>query len=158
MLLLPAETVIAYAQVTVLDSLKKRCDFVSATLQDLGIRNVDVLWGRAETAGQDPEHRERYDVAIARAVAEMRVLSEYCLPFVQVGGALIAAKGPSPQHEVDDAHSAICLLGGKLLSIEAVQSYSDGETQPRTAVTVRKVATTPSQYPRREGRPLKRPL
>lgn len=145
-------------QVTVLDSLKKRCDFVSGTLHDLGIRNVDVLWGRAETAGQDPEHREKFDVAIARAVAEMRVLSEYCLPFVRVGGALIAAKGPSPQREVNGAQIAISLLGGKLLSIEAVQSYSDGETQPRTAVTVRKVAITPPQYPRREGKPLKRPL
>ncbi len=148
----------AWEQVTVLDSLKKRCDFVEATLQRLAIDNVEVLWGRAETAGQDPEHREIYHIAVARAVAEMRVLSEYCLPFIQEGGALVAAKGPFPEQEVEDAQAAISILGGKLLSIDPVQSYSDGESKPRTAVTVKKVAHTPPAYPRREGRPLKRPL
>lgn len=141
-----------------LDSLKKRCDFVTATLLGLGIDNVNVLWGRAETAGQEPKHRESYDIAVARAVAEMRVLSEYCLPFVKEGGALVAAKGPFPQQEVEVAQQAISILGGKVLLIDAVQSYSDGESMPRTAVIVRKVKQTPSAYPRREGRPLKRPL
>lgn len=153
-----ADVQLSGRQVTVLDSLKKRCTFVEATLQAMGISNVDVVWSRAEAAGQDPQHREIYDVAVARAVAEMRVLLEYCLPFVRVGGALVAAKGSKPQAEVDAARNSMALLGGEHVSIEALESYSDGDSMPRTAVVVNKVRQTPLRYPRREGTPSKQPL
>ena len=145
-------------QVTLLDSLRKRCDFVRAAAERLGIGNVAVLWGRAEALGQDPDHRERYDVATARAVAEMRVLAEITLPFVRVGGVLLAAKGPAPHAEVEAAQAALQLLGGRLLGVQAVQSFSQVHGDCRTVVLVRKHAQTPQQYPRREGKPSKRPL
>lgn len=144
-------------QVWLLDSLRKRYDFVQGALARLGIRNAHTLWGRAETLGQDAAHREVYDVAVVRAVADMRVLSELCLPFVRTGGYLVAAKGPDPAAEVAAAEHAFDVLGGHLVNVTEVESLSE-EGQPRTAVTVRKHTGTPEQYPRREGRPSKRPL
>lgn len=143
---------------TLLDSLGKRCDFVQKTVIDLGIGNIEVVWGRAETLGHEEAHREMYDVAIARAVAELRVLSELCLPFVRNGGFFLAAKGTKPTAEVEAAENAIKVLGGKLISVQAVQSFSEADSLPRTAVIVKKIQHTPSQYPRRAGKPLKQPL
>ena len=144
-------------QVRMLDSLRKRCDFVQGAVASLGVNNAESLWGRAETLGQEAEHREAYDIAVARAVADMRVLSELCLPFVRPGGHFVAAKGPECAAEVAAASNALEVLGGKLLSIEEVDSLSE-EGRPRTAVVVRKDMRTPQQYPRREGKPSKRPL
>ena len=144
-------------QVRMLDSLRKRCDFVQGAVANLGISNAEALWGRAETLGQDAGHREAYDIAVARAVADMRVLSELCLPFVRPGGHFVAAKGPEPAAEVAAASNALEVLGGKVLGIEEVDSLSE-EGRPRTAVIVRKDTRTPQQYPRREGKPSKRPL
>ena len=144
-------------QVCLLDSLRKRCDFVEGALARLGIGNARTLWGRAETLGQDAAHREAYDVAVARAVADMRVLSELCLPFVRTGGHFVAAKGPDPAAEVAAATHAFDILGGHLVDVQEVDSLSE-EGQPRTAVTVRKSTRTPEEYPRREGKPSKRPL
>ncbi len=145
-------------QVTLLDSLGKRCDFVRKTVADLGIGNIEVVWGRAEDIAQDRAHRERYDVAIARAVAEMRVLAELCLPFVKVQGLFLAAKGTKPKAEVEAAGKAIGLLGGELLGIENVESFSEADSLPRTAVMVKKVQQTPGRFPRQAGKPLKQPL
>ena len=144
-------------QVWLLDSLRKRCDFVQGALARLGISNAQTLWGRAETLGQDAAHRESYDVAVARAVADMRVLSELCLPFVRTGGHLVAAKGPDPAAEVAAAKHAFDVLGGRLVDVMKVESLSE-EGLPRTAVIVRKDMQTPEEYPRREGKPSKRPL
>ena len=146
-----------HMQVWLLDSLRKRCDFVQGALARLGIRNARTLWGRAETLGQDAAHREAYDVAVARAVADMRVLSELCLPFVRTGGHFVAAKGPHPVAEVAAAKHALHILGGHLVDVREVDSLSE-EGQPRTAVTVRKDTKTPEEFPRREGKPSKRPL
>ena len=145
-------------QVTLLDSLRKRCDFVQSSVTSLGISNAAVLWGRAETLAQDASHRERYDVATARAVAEMNLLAEFCLPFVRVGGLFLAAKGPAPHAEVEASRAALDQLGGQLLGIKPVPSFSRVHGDNRTAVLVRKVRQTPGQYPRREGKPAKRPL
>jgi 16S rRNA G527 N7-methylase RsmG len=145
-------------QVTLLDSLRKRCDFVQSSIGSLGIGNAATLWGRAETLAQDGAHRERYHVATARAVAEMNVLAEYCLPFVRLGGLFLAAKGPAPHAEVEAGRAALGELGGQLLGIEPVQSFSRVHGDNRTTVLVRKVRQTPAQYPRREGKPGKRPL
>ena len=145
-------------QVTLLDSLRKRCDFMQSTVTSLEISNAAPLWGRAETLAQAPAHRERYDVATARAVADMRVLSELCLPFVRVGGLFLAAKGPAPRVEVDASAAALQELGGELLGIQPVQSFSRVHGDNRTAVLVRKTRQTPGRYPRREGKPGKQPL
>ena len=140
-----------------LDSLRKRCDFVQGAVAGLGISNAKTLWGRAETLGQDAEHREVYDMAVARAVADMRILSELCLPFVRTGGRFVAAKGPDPSRELQLSINAFELLGGSLLGVEEVDSMSESG-RPRTAVVVQKIMDTPRKYPRREGLPSKRPL
>eukprot|EP00241_Pyramimonas_parkeae_P023365 CAMPEP_0114292696 /NCGR_PEP_ID=MMETSP0059-20121206/9203_1 /TAXON_ID=36894 /ORGANISM="Pyramimonas parkeae, Strain CCMP726" /LENGTH=279 /DNA_ID=CAMNT_0001414369 /DNA_START=89 /DNA_END=928 /DNA_ORIENTATION=+ len=144
---------------TLLDTLKKRIEFVDAAAAHVGVANARGLWARAEDAGKNSHglrERERYDVVTARAVAEMRVLAELCLPMVRVGGFLVAYKGAEPENEVDAARNAIQLLGGTLLRIERVGSKGpDGD---RTAVIIQKTSETPAKYPRRPGMPNKRPL
>ncbi|GJP31691.1 hypothetical protein CLOM_g23558 [Closterium sp. NIES-68] len=142
--------------VTLVESLNKRCDFLLHVVGELGLRNVQVVWGRAEEVGRDPIHREAFDVAVARAVAEMRVLNELCLPLVRVGGAFIAAKGPNPQEEIEAATNSASLLGAQLARVyEVASSSTNGQ---RTAVIYQRVLPTPSKYPRRPGMPSKRPL
>lgn len=143
-------------QVTLLDSTEKRCNFLKLVSDVATLENVDVVNSRAEDAGRSTLYREVFDVAVARAVAEMRVLVELCLPLVRVGGFLVAAKGANPQSEVDGAQQAVSLLGGRVLSLCTVQSSSPNGL--RTAVVCLKDRCTPSKYPRRAGTPQKRPL
>lgn len=143
-------------RITLLDSLKKRCTFNEAAVEAVGLQNVYVEWGRAEDAGQDPRLREKYDIAVARAVAELRVLAELCLPLVHVGGHWVAAKGANPQAEVDTAAAAIKELGGQLVEVAEVDS--EGPDGRRCVVVVRKAAFTKKKYPRRAGTPKKQPL
>lgn len=141
---------------TLLDSMRKRCDFMEATTSKMNLTNVKVIWSRAEDAGQDLKLRESYDLALARAVAEARVLAELCLPFVRNGGIWIAAKGPNPQIEVEASKPSIKKLGGELLGIELVKSWStEGQ---RTALVVRKEGKTPLKFPRKPGTPNSSPL
>lgn len=107
-------------------------------------------------AGQSPALRQTHDVAIARAVCEMRVLAELCLPLVRVGGHWVAAKGAAPTTELAAAQTAIARLGGKVVDVEEVDSESpEGR---RTAIVVAKPKATPAQYPRKPGMPSKKPL
>ncbi len=143
-------------RITLLDSLKKRCNFNEAAAAAAGVPNVSIEWARAEDAGQDPLLREAHDVAVARAVAELRVLAELCLPLVAVGGHWVAAKGAKPQEEVAAAENAIKELGGKLVGVEEVDSEApDGR---RCVVVVKKERPTKNKYPRRPGTPKKQPL
>lgn len=142
--------------ITLLDSLQKRCTFNKEAISAAGLANVSVTWARAEDAGQDPLLRHSQHVAVARAVAELRVLAELCLPMVQVGGHWVAAKGAAPEEEVALARRAIQELGGELVRVEEVDSLApEGK---RTVVVVRKVRTTPGKYPRKAGTPKKQPL
>lgn len=142
--------------VVLLDSLQKRCRFLEHAALAAGLSNVSVKWARAEDAGQSPELREQFDVAVARAVAQTRLLAELCLPLVRVGGHWVAAKGPSPEREVTEAANALGQLGGGWPEVRGVASWSaDGQ---RTAVVVRKEKTTPAKFPRKPGVPAKRPL
>ncbi|KAG0608004.1 hypothetical protein M758_8G070600 [Ceratodon purpureus] len=143
-------------QLTLLESLQKRCDFLEHVAKEAGLTNVKVLRSRAEDAGKDIAHRETYDVAVARAVAEMRVLAELCLPLVRVGGILVAAKGPNPEEEVEAAKTAVNLLGASIVTLSRVDSQ--GPLGQRTAVVCLKDRPTPAKYPRRAGMPNKRPL
>jgi len=121
----------------------------------LGLSAVEVVVARAEAAGRDPDRRERYDVAVARAVAELRVLAEYCLPLCRVGGRFLAPKGAHIEGEVQAAQAAIGALGGHVVAVEQVQLPG---VELRSLVVVEKVAATPQQYPRAAGVPAKRPL
>eukprot|EP00198_Chlamydomonas_reinhardtii_P005431 XP_001694767.1 methyltransferase [Chlamydomonas reinhardtii] len=142
-------------KVTLLDTLRKRCDFLKEAAARAGLRNVDVVWCRAEEGGRRPELRQAYDVAVARAVAETRVLAELCMPFVRTGGLWVAAKGPDPEAEVAAASNAIGQLGGRKLALERAQQ---AQAQQFTALVVLKDKSTPARFPRQPGTPNKKPL
>lgn len=147
-------------EVTLLDTLQKRTSFLDAAAAACGAGNVRTLWSRAEDAGKrGSEHRESYDVVTARAVAELRVLAELCVPLVAVGGAFVAAKNSraSTAEEVAAAANAVETLGGGALTPEEVLSVGPDGLR-RTAVISRKLRPTPDKYPRRAGLPNKRPL
>lgn len=129
-----------------LDSLNKRLTFLSAVLDDIGLK-AELIHSRAEDKGASAL-RESFDIATARAVARLSVLCEYCLPFVKVGGAFLALKGPDAKHEVDEARSAIKLLGGR---VEAVKEYSLPGGDKRTLIVIAKTAPTPKRFPRKKG-------
>ncbi|KAL0919861.1 hypothetical protein M5K25_011985 [Dendrobium thyrsiflorum] len=142
--------------VTLLESMQKRCFFLEHVVRFTGLSNVKVLRERAENVGQSLDFRELFDVAVARAVAEMRILAEYCLPLVRVGGLFIAAKGHNPQEEIRNSEKAIQLMGGSMVELCTVESYSP--LGQRTAVICFKELSTPKKYPRNTGIPSKFPL
>jgi 16S rRNA (guanine527-N7)-methyltransferase len=152
---LPLKILRPELKLTLVESIAKKAAFLDHIAGLLGLEEVQVVVARAEVAGRDPAQRERYDVATARAVAELRVLAEYCLPLCRVGGRFLAPKGTHPDDEVAAAHGAIELLGGRLLAVELAELPG---VEPRALVVVEKVAPTPAQYPRAPGVPAKRPL
>ncbi|XP_057728325.1 uncharacterized protein LOC130944155 isoform X1 [Arachis stenosperma] len=133
-------------EVTLMESMNKRCVFLEHVVGIIGSSNIQIVRGRAESLGQNHCFREKFDIAVARAVAEMRVLAEYCLPLVRVGGLFIAAKGHDPEDEVKKAESAIQKMGASLLQVCSVDSRSPyGQ---RTVVICSKDRSTPMKYPR----------
>lgn len=138
-------------RLTLLDSLNKRLTFLDAVCKETGIA-ATLIHARAEEGGKDPALRERYDVACARAVANLPVLSEYCLPFVKVGGKFIALKGPDADRERTEAARGIGVLGGKIAQVTALTLPAapiEGiEPMERRLVVVEKVKATPAAYPR----------
>ena len=141
-------------QLTLMDSLNKRITFLETVTDTLGISAV-CIHARAEEVGGKEEYREKYDVACARAVAHLRELSEYCLPFVKVGGSFISLKGYDIEQELDEASFAVKTLGGK---VESVQKYTLPNGDKRAIVVIRKVSSTPQKYPRPSGKIKKNPL
>ncbi len=141
---------------TLLEARQKKVAFLEHLVQRLGLHGVTVIHGRAEDVGRQLAHREQYDRALARAVAEMPTLVEYLLPLVRVGGTILAQKGENGPAEVHAAEEAIRILGGHVRRLVPVDLRGLAET--RYLVVVDKVATTPDNYPRRPGMPAKRPL
>ncbi len=153
---LPLKIVCPELKLTLLEATRKKVEFLLHVVDDLRLKDVEVIWDRAETVGQNPHYRERYDIVVARAVAELPVLSEFCLPFCRIGGRLIAQKGPEAESEVAVAGPAIERLGGTVRELKEVAVAGQRET--RILVVIDKVAPTPELYPRRPGIPAKRPL
>lgn len=143
-------------QVTPLDSTRKKIDFVRETALALGLDQVRPLVGRAETLGQQPEHREHYDRVVVRAVAALPILAELALPLLKVGGVLVAQKGPVSSEELLAGRRAAETLGGRVQEVDAFTLPELGDA--RTLVVVEKIRPTPSKYPRREGVPNAQPL
>mmetsp|Transcript_10520 Transcript_10520/g.64465 ORF Transcript_10520/g.64465 Transcript_10520/m.64465 type:complete len:245 (+) Transcript_10520:16386-17120(+) len=141
---------------TMMDAQAKRIAFVQESAHKLQLNNIQAVQARAESFGREEEHREAYDAAVARAVADTRVLAELCLPLVRVGGYVFAAKGVEPHDEIQNARGAVELLGGHVHDVAEVDSQC--EQGARTVVVIGKIQTTPEKYPRREGIPNKRPL
>ncbi len=144
------------SQVTLVESVHKKADFCRHMVDRLGLSGVTVLAKRAEVVGQDPDHRQSYDLAVARAVARMPILMEYLLPLVHRNGIAMAMKGESAPAETQSAEHAIHLMGGKLHKLIRVEL--PGVVEERFIVVVNKVARTPEEYPRRVGVPEKSPL
>jgi len=142
--------------VTLVDSVRKKLRFVEHMVEILQCSGVTVLWARAEELGQDPAHREQYDVAVSRAVAELSVLAEYLLPLCRTGGVMVAPKGLNAKVEVEDAQRAVDVLGGQVTEVRKVDV--PGLNEDRYLVVVDKIAPTPASYPRTSGIPSKRPL
>ena len=140
---------------TLVESVAKKVAFLQEMVVLLDLTDVTIIVGRAEEVGRDPQHRERYDVAAARAVADLRVLAEYCLPLCRVGGRFLAPKGERVADELAQAEGAIARLGGALREVSPVALPG---VEPRTIVVVDKVAPTPPAYPRSVGVPARRPL
>ncbi|MBP5199689.1 MAG: 16S rRNA (guanine(527)-N(7))-methyltransferase RsmG [Schwartzia sp.] len=143
-------------ELVLLDSLQKRVTFLEAVVSALGLSGVVCVHGRAEEAARQKEFRERFDLALARAVARLPVLAEYTLPFVRVGGAVLALKGARYAEEMAEAEQAAKILGGGKPSAKAVKlpGLDDG----RAVVRIDKVRPTPKAYPRKAGMPEKKPL
>ena len=143
-------------KITIVDSLAKRLTFLKNLSQELGLSDVELVHGRAEDVGQNQLYREKFEIVTARAVANMTVLSEYCLPLVQTGGFFVALKGPKAQEELDDSQKAIQVLGGQLESADEL-TLPDSDEE-RSIVVVKKVKATPKKYPRQAGMPRRKPI
>ncbi len=153
---LPIKLLMPDLHLTLLEATGKKCTFLQHMVEVLDLQGVEVIQGRAEELGHAPEHREHYDVALARAVARMSTLMEYCLPLCRVGGRLIAHKGEDAPDEAVAATQAIETLGGKLVAVKRLNvPVLPGH---RYLVVVDKIARTPERFPRQSGLPAKRPL
>ena len=139
-----------------LDSLQKRLTFLETVTNELGLTDVEFVHARAEDGGRDKKLREKFDFAVARAVANLSTLSEYCLPFVKQNGYFIAMKGPKAQQEIQDAKNALSRLGGEQDAV--LEEKIPGTDLEHVIVSVKKVRQTPPQYPRKAGKPSKEPL
>ncbi|PYG88987.1 16S rRNA (guanine527-N7)-methyltransferase [Ruminiclostridium sufflavum DSM 19573] len=152
---IPIKIVNNNINVTLLDSLEKRVRFLNEVIKTIGISEIKAVHGRAEDMGVNPEYRGKYDIAVARAVASLPVLLEYCLPFVKINGIFIAMKGSSTE-EFNNCAKALDILGGKIEKIEKMElPFTNIE---RNVVVIRKFRQTPTKYPRKAGKPGKEPL
>lgn len=151
---LPMRIVHPALRLTILETTRKKTAFLEHLLARLGLEDVVVITGRAETVAHEPTHREGYDLVLARAVAPLAVLVELALPFLKLGGFLATPKGSRAPQEMAEARRALETCGGRIASAEPLPSPA----LPLTLVLVEKIAPTPAAYPRRPGIPTKRPL
>lgn len=128
-----------------LDSLNKRLVFLQEVVNELELEDVTIIHSRAEDGSRRPQLREKFDFATSRAVAQLNVLSEYCLPYVKVSGAFLAMKGKYSEEEIADSKSAIKTLGGKIAKVD---TYNLADSSERTIIRINKISKTDSKYPR----------
>lgn len=153
---IPLKILMPSLKVTIVDSLAKRLKFLESLIKKLNLKDVELVHGRAEDVGQNPKYREKFDLVTARAVANMTVLSEYCLPLVKKGGYFVALKGPKAVGELEESQKALNTLGGKLIKDEEL-TLPDSDEE-RTLVLVEKIKDTPKKYPRQAGTPRRKPI
>lgn len=151
---IPLKIAFPNLKITLADSLNKRILFLNDVISELGLTDIDTVHGRAEDLAKDKIYRENYDICVSRAVANLSTLSEYCLPFVKIGGQFISYKSGDCDEEITNAKSAIFLLGGRLNQIQKFEMNDNS----RSFVIIDKVNGTSKQYPRKAGLPSKKPL
>jgi len=153
---IPLKIAFPQLKIVLLDSLNKRINFLNRVIEALELTDIETIHGRAEDFGRNPEYREKFDLCVSRAVANLSTLSEYCLPFIQVGGHFIPYKSGKIQEEMEASRRAVTLLGG---NIAECLSYNLADTDmERSLVIIEKVKPTKKAYPRKAGKPSKEPL
>ncbi len=156
---IPLKIVFPQAEFVLLDSLNKRIRFLDEVVSACALEKVTPVHGRAEELARKKEYREQFDLCVSRAVANLSSLSEYCLPYVKVGGLFVSYKSGSVDEELAKADRAVSILGGKLSSVVRFQLFTqNGEPFDRSLVVIQKKKATPVSYPRKPGLPSKEPL
>ncbi len=153
---IPLKIVFTDIKLVLLDSIAKKAAFLQHIKQKLGLNNVEIVVGRAEEVAHQPKYREKLDIVLSRAVAQLPTLIEVTLPFCTIGGSVIAQKKGKLESEINKATKAISVLGGRLRDIKRVEL--EEFTDERCLIIIEKVSPTPAQYPRRPGIPAKRPI
>lgn len=151
---IPLKIAFPSLKVTLADSLNKRVLFLQEVIDTLKLEGIEAIHGRAEDLARDKQYREQYDLSVSRAVANLSTLTEYCLPFVKIGGQFISYKSGEVDEEVASSKSAVFLLGGKIKDIVKFELGESG----RSFIIIDKVKGTPKTYPRKAGTPSKKPL
>ena len=150
---IPIKIATSNVHVTLLDSLQKRVNFLNNVIEELKLTKIEAIHSRAEEYTKQP--RESYDIAVSRAVANMSTLTEYLLPYIKINGIAICMKGPNVDEELEKSKKAIKILGGK---VEKVEHFFVNEDMERNLIIIRKINSTPKQYPRKAGKPSKEPI
>lgn len=153
---IPLKVVSVHLRITLIEATRKKAEFCQHVVDHFKFEGMETLHARAEEVGQDPDHRQAYDYAVARAVAPLPVLVEYLLPLLRIGGRAIAQKGETAHAEAHETEEALRILGGKVTRLIPIELPGVPET--RHLVVIEKTAATPVEYPRRPGIPEKRPL
>lgn len=153
---IPLKIAFPELKIVLLDSLNKRIQFLNEVIESLSLKDIKALHGRAEDYAKRPEYREKFDLCVSRAVANMTTLSEYCIPYVKEGGYFISYKSGKVMEEIKEVDKALFLLGGKK---EKILSFMLPQTEiERDFVVIKKIKKTPKKYPRKAGLPAKEPL
>ncbi|MEZ0537088.1 16S rRNA (guanine(527)-N(7))-methyltransferase RsmG [Caldicellulosiruptoraceae bacterium PP1] len=141
---------------TLVDSIRKKCDFLSDAIYRIGLSSIEVICSRAEDLSKKENYREKYDIAFARAVARLNELVEYTIPFVNIGGIFLAQKGSQADEEIEEAKNAIEILGAKIEKVEKLTLPNSNEQ--RSIIVIRKFRQTPTKYPRKTNQIVKNPI
>lgn len=153
---IPIKIAFPHLKITLLDSLNKRINFLDSVIDELKLDGIYTIHGRAEDFAKKDDYRERYDLCVSRAVANLSTLSEYCLPYIRVGGMFISYKSGDVDDEVLESKKAISILGGKLDNV--VKFQLPGTDINRSFIKIEKIKNTGKKYPRKAGLPSKEPL
>lgn len=153
---IPLKIMFPHLRLTLLDSLNKRIKFLDEVVGELGLEDVEAVHGRAEDYAKQKNYRESYDLCVSRAVANLSTLSEYCLPYVKIGGFFVSYKSGKVDEEIQSAKKALQILGGE---VDNIEKFYLGQTDiSRSLLLIRKSDHTPARYPRKSGLPAKEPI
>lgn len=153
---IPLKIAFPHLKITLLDSLNKRIKFLNTVIEELDLKDIHTIHGRAEDYARQSEYREQYDLGVSRAVANLATLSEYCIPYIRIGGIFVSYKSGEIDEEVTAAQTAIKILGGK--QREVVKFQLPGSDIGRSFVKIEKVKPTGKKFPRKSGMPSKEPI
>lgn len=153
---IPLKIAFPQLKITLLDSLNKRVNFLNTVIEKLGLDNIETIHGRAEDYAKQKDYRQKYDVCVSRAVANLATLSEYCIPYVRLGGLFIPYKSGKIEEEITNSEKAVSILGGDIE--KTIKFQLPGTDIERSFVKIQKIKDTPKKYPRKAGMPAKEPL